>query len=211
MKTLTIKTATLTLLLISIVPLTYGQVSQGGTPYSFDSSLVSKEGNPIKSREKLQKMVMPQISQSQIDSIKQKNRSERQVFQFAYSFNVNIDLKKEATIDTLDIGVLYRYEIESSGAYSINVIFSEYEVPRGSKVFIYNIEQEYVIGAFTSNNNKASKILPTIPVKGDKIIIEYFDPYFPDFEGKITIGKVGHDFTDVLNTSESDDFGNSGD
>ena len=95
MKTLTIKTATLTLLLISIVPLTYGQVSQGGTPYSFDSSLVSKEGNPIKSREKLQKMVMPQISQSQIDSIKQKNRSERQVFQFAYGFNVNIDLKKK--------------------------------------------------------------------------------------------------------------------
>lgn len=210
MKTLTIKTVTLTLWLMSIVTLTYGQLSQGGTPYSFDSTLVSKEGNPINPKENLQKMVMPKISQSQIDSIKQKNRSERQVFQFGYSFNVNIDFKKEATIDTLDIGVLYRYEIESSGAYSINVIFSEYEVPRGAKVFIYSFDQEYVIGAFTSNNNKASKILPTIPVKGDKIIIEYFEPHFPDFEGKITVGKVGHDFTDVLNTSESDDFGSSG-
>lgn len=64
MKTRNIKTATLTLLLMSIMTLTYGQVSQGGIPYSLDSTLVSKEGNPIKSRENLQKMVMPQISQS---------------------------------------------------------------------------------------------------------------------------------------------------
>lgn len=189
----------------------FTQISQGGTPYSFDSTIKTKDGTPIKPRENLSKSVMPKINQTQIDSIIQQNKSGWQVFQFAFSFDVNIDLKTESTVDTLEIGVLYRYEIESSGANSLNVIFSEYNLPKGAKVFIYNIEKEHVIGAFTSDNNKASKILPTIPVKGDKVTIEYFEPHFPDFDGKLTIGKVGHDLTNVMNTDKSNDFGSSGD
>lgn len=151
---------------------------------------------------------MPKVSQAQIDSIKQKNKKGRQVYQFAYSFDVNIDLKTKSTVDTLNIGVLYRYEIESSDAYSINVIFSEYEVPRGAKLFLYNEGESHIIGAFTSGNNKPSKVLPTVPVKGDKIIVEYFEPLYPEFEGTIKIGKIGHDFLNFYNLNQN--FGSSG-
>jgi lysyl endopeptidase len=211
MKTQTIQTATLTLLLMSIVTLTYGQVSQGGTPYSFDQTIKTKDGKPIKPMEKLQKRTMPKVNQSKIESIKQKNIRERRVHQFALGFDVNIDLKNESTIDTLDIGILYRYQIESPGAFSLNVIFSEYEVPRGAKLFIYNTETGHIIGAFTSNNNQTSKILPTIPVKGDKITVEYFEPLYPDFNGKLRIGEVNHDFIGFYRQNIEDDFGSSGD
>lgn len=210
MKTQTIKTVTLTLLLMSILTLTYGQVSQGGTPYSFDQTIKTKDGKQIKPKEKLRKRTMPKVNQSEIESIKQKNIRERRVHQFALGFDVNIDFKDESSVDTLDIGILYRYQIESAGAFSLNVIFSEYEVPRGAKLFIYNTETGHIIGAFTSNNNQTSKILPTIPVKGDKITIEYFEPLYSDFNGKLRIGEVNHDFIGFYRQNIDDDFGSSG-
>lgn len=210
MKTQTIKTATLTVLLMSIVALTYGQASQGGTPYSFDKTIKTKDGKLIKPKENLRKTVMPKIKQTQIDAIRQKNKNTKQVFQFAYSFETNINLKAESTIDTLDFGILYRYEIESTGAYSLNIIFSEYELPRGAKLFIYNLDTEHIIGAFTSDNNNPSNVLPTIPVKGDKVTVEYFEPLYPDFIGKLEIGKIGHDFTGFYQESIPNNFGSSG-
>ena len=211
MKTQTIKIATLAFLLMSIVSLTYGQVSQGGSPYSFDTKIKTKQGKPITPKENLRKTFMPKITQTQIDSIRLINRNSKheKAFQIAYSFDINIDIKTSAIIDTLDIGILYRYEIESEGAYSLNIIFSEYEIPRGAKVFIYNLDTEHIIGAFTRDNNKASKVLATVPVKGDKITIEYFEPLFPEFEGKLKVGKVSHDFTGFYKQEKN--FGSSGD
>ena len=82
-------------------------------------------------------------------------------------------------------------------------IFSEYHVPPCAKLFMYNESYEHIIGAFTSNNNKDDKVLAVSPVAGEKIIIEYFEPYFSDFIGSLVISKVSHDFLDILNTKEN--------
>lgn len=92
MKTEIIKTATLTLLLTGIVTLTYGQVSQGGTPYSFDRAIKTKQEKSIISKENLVKSTMSKVSQTQIDSIKQKNEnittvSGSSIFQSSGSFS----------------------------------------------------------------------------------------------------------------------------
>lgn len=204
-----ILTIGLTLSLIISLTLTFGQVSQGGTPYSFDKTINTKNRKPIKSKEDIQKTIMPTIKPSQIDSIKQRNKSGEEIFQFAYPFDININIKTQSTVDTLEIGVLYRYAIISSGAYSLNIIFGKYEIPRGAKLFIYSLNTEHIIGAFTSNNNNSSKVLATIPVKGDSIIIEYFEPLFPEFEGQLIIEKIGHDFLNFYE-KESNSFGSSG-
>lgn len=189
----------------------YGQISQGGLPYSFDKTIKTKKNKSIQSRSNLRRTIMPRIDQSKIDSIKENNKKSERAFQFAYSFNVAIDIKAESTVDTLELGVLYRHIIKSPGAYSLNVIFTEYVVPRGAQLFLYNQEQNHLIGAFTSNNNKESQILPIIPVKGDMITVEYFEPFFSEFKGKLKIGKVNHDFTGFYGSREiEDDFGSSG-
>jgi hypothetical protein len=111
--------------------------------------------------------------------------------------------------NTIENGLLYRYIIESSGALSINVIFSQYELPEGAKLFLYNEYENHVIGAFTSYNNKASNVLPVTPIKGDILIIEYFEPISAEFGGKLRIGKVNHDFAGFYR--QSPHFGLSGD
>ena len=95
---------------------------------------------------------------------------------------------------------------------SLNLIFKEYKLPRGSKLFIYSKNGEHIRGAFTSNNNKKSERLPTLPVKGEELVVEYFEPYFSDFDGKLVIGKVNHDFIGIVSGQGEidDDFGSSG-
>ena len=139
---------------------------------------------------------MPEIRKTALDSIIQNN----QLFgesQFAYDFTVDIDVKESARVDSIDIGLLYRLAIHSDNAKSINLIFDNYELPHGAKLYLYSFDKQYVLGAFTSNNNKQSKKLPTLPVKGDEIIIEYFEPFFPDCKSQLVIGKVNHDFLGI--------------
>ncbi len=191
-----------------------GQISDGGTPYSFSiNRKKSTTSQKIELSEKIPTIKMPKIDKTKIDSIKQSNKLLGENYQFAYGFNVDINIKTSSVIDSLAIGFLYRLSIESGGAYSINLIFKKYILPKGAKLFIYSTDKENVRGAFTSINNKKCERLPTLPVKGEKIIVEYFEPHYTEFEGKIIIGEVNHDFLDVLNTEKKipDDFGNSGD
>ena len=206
-----VKQAILLIVLILIQNISFGQISQGGIPYSFQSKSL-KKSHTNKSDVDLQKSVpvktMPKVSTQTINSIKQQNKLQYQE-QFAYGFNVDIDIKTSSVIDSLDIGLLYRLSIKSKGAKSINVIFKKYALPKGAKLFIYNEDNQSVLGAFTSSNNKKSERLPTLPVFGDKITIEYFEPYFTDFKGQLIIGEVNHDFIGVAYNDVEDDFGSS--
>ncbi len=180
----------------------FGQISQGGTPYSFITS--DKQGNTLfglQAVETIPIFEMQPVDPVEIQEIIDNNNEGTNSYQFAIGFDIDIDVKASAKIDSLDIGLLYRLSIKSSGAYSINMTFNEYYVPSGAKLFIYNTNKDHVIGAFTSNNNKKSKILPTIPVSGDEVIIEYFEPYYPKFNGSLQIRRVGHDFIGSSNNS----------
>ena len=201
----------ITLLVVSMT-MTYnialGQISQGGVPYGIQSTQKKSTGTIATLSEDVPTIQMPQVSQSAIDSIKEENKKGVEVFQFAYRFNVNINLKDTSVVDSLESGLLYRFSVKSSGAKSINIIFKEYNVPLGSKLFLYNSDQTITKGAFTSNNNKSSNKLPIEPIAGDEIIIEYFEPYFSSFKANLIIGKVNHDFLGIVR--EDGNFGNSG-
>ena len=192
----------------------FGQISQGGTPYSFQSNLKSSSTSTtyIDFQKSIPKTEMPKINEQVIESIKQNNTLFKE-HQFAYSFDVDLNIKAIAIIDSLDVGLLYRYSIKSEGAKSLNLIFKKFNLPKGGKLYIYSKDKQNIIGAFTNNNNKKSERLPTLPVFGDEIIVEYFEPYFTDFEGELIIGKVNHDFIGIVSNKGDveDDFGSSGD
>jgi len=48
--------------------------------------------------------------------------------------------------------------------------------PTGAYVYIYDSEKEVIRGAFTDVNNSQSDILPTMPVPGEELILEYHVP-----------------------------------
>lgn len=213
MKTNNIKQILLMLSLVISCNALFGQVSQGGTPYSLQKGLKNTSGETAILSKEVTKLEMPAVPRGEIEAIRQNNALGGLSYQFGYPFEVEIDVKNAATVDLLDVGRLYRLSIASKDARSLNLIFKNYVLPKGAKLFIYSTDLKDIKGAFTSYNNKRSGQLATLPVKGSEIIVEYFEPYFTEAEGQLVIGQVSHDFTGVVAESGSveDNFGNSGD
>ncbi|MBU8892658.1 MAG: trypsin-like peptidase domain-containing protein [Bacteroidales bacterium] len=134
-------------------------------------------------------------------------------FRFADNIEVDIDTEHYGIWKTLPEGDKAWYlKIKSPGAYSLSVLFNHYRIPPGAKLHIYNTDKSHVRGAFTYKNNKWNYILPVAPVKGDEIVIEYYEPKEVDFIGEIHITNIAHDYKDILHylTKDTKGFGNSG-
>lgn len=163
------------------------QISHGGKPLPMTeintrSGSIFKEMPPFDIEEQLR-----------IDSL---NESDlRSGYHFAYKFITDFTPENSGTRFTLADGTrVWRLGIRSAGAYSINVLFSEYEVPEGAQLFLYNPDQTHILGSFNQLNNSELGILPVSPVEGDKLIIEYQEPANAPFHGKLKIGEVNHDY-----------------
>jgi len=119
--------------------------------------------------------------------------------EFAQIFEVNYDFQNYGVWDTLENGMkIWRLGIYSRGAHSLNIIFNEFELLNGVKVFIYDYKQENILGALTYKNNKPGRILPTTPIPGDIIYIEMQVPSFINNPGLLKIARVGIGYEDFI-------------
>lgn len=162
-----------------------GQVSYGGSPiYKYELS---------PDLESCAKELHFAASQQQLKSLEQ--YSKGQALTFAHQYTVNYTPDNSGTWTTLEDGTkVWRLLISSPGAFTINLIFDRYRLPEGGKLFIYNTDYSDMIGAFTSENNMTSGVLPTAPVRGDEVVVEYQEPKDVPFHGELLIGAVNHDF-----------------
>ncbi len=129
---------------------------------------------------------------------------------FAKRFDIDIPLKLNAVCDTLqNRGLLWRLAIVSTGAYSLNFTLSNYELPKGAKLFFYSRDKKHQAGAFTYKNNKTSKKLNIAPIPGDAVIIEYYEPIACKATNNLTISSVGHDFKNIFQYLSNDNKPNT--
>ncbi|MDR1258498.1 MAG: T9SS type A sorting domain-containing protein [Tannerellaceae bacterium] len=127
-------------------------------------------------------------------------------YRFAYKFITDFNRNNSGTSFTLPDGRrVWRLGIRSHGALSINVLFTEYELPEGAQVFLYNSSRTHVLGAFNHLNNSTMGLLPVSPVEGDELIVEYIEPAVPAFSGRLTIGEVNHGYRPLLKGYEPGD------
>ena len=132
---------------------------------------------------------------------------------FAININLDVNIKKEGFCKVNSNGdKIWYLKIKSSGAYSLGLLFDYYRLPVGAELFVYSADKKHIRGTFTYINNKSNYILPIAPVKGDEIIIEYYEPKDIDFKGEIHLSSVAHDYKNIFNyfIKESAGFGASG-
>ena len=79
----------------------------------------------------------------------------------------------------------YGGDIAAPNAYSINLLYNEFWLPDGGRLFIYNDDRSMVLGAFTSANNKDHGKFATGPVRGDTSILEYYEPTYVEMRGVV--------------------------
>jgi len=145
--------------------------------------------------------------------ISDKPSSRHKNEEFANIIDVDFNYSNSGIWDTLDNGMrIWRLGLLSSAAVSLSIIFTAYRLEKGVKIFVYDIKQKNVLGAFTYLNNKTFNLLAIEPLPSDMIVIEMQVPYFVNNPGLLTIGKVGHGFLNETQQSREKDqwYGTSG-
>jgi hypothetical protein len=90
-------------------------------------------------------------------------------------------------------------KIKSENALSINLVFNDFYLPEGAQLHVYNSKKTTIVGAYTSANNNENNELGTDLIKGDEIIIEYYEPKEITEKGRLNISTVVHGFEDINN------------
>lgn len=130
-------------------------------------------------------------------------------FRFGKDVLVNLNINTHGKWSTLSNGArIWRLAIESEGAKSLNLIFSRFNLPTSSKLFVYTPNGETVKGAYTEANENKNGGFAILPIAGDKIIVEYFAPVGVTQNPELEISYVIHGYRSF--NKDAKDFGGSG-
>lgn len=201
------KQVLVTLLLVALVAISsavLAQVQQGGSPISFTKTHIT-DVVPV--------VQMPAVDVEALLAEDEIDKANSEPFRFGTDMDVDLGLDNSGKWSDLKGGDrIWRVGIKSTDAYSLNLIFSEFFMPAGASMFVYTADKQMVIGAFTSNNNKEHGQFSTTVLKGDEIVIEYYEPAEVRGEGRLRVSKVIHGYrpTFFKNGGNSRDFGDSG-
>jgi len=125
---------------------------------------------------------------------------------FAHTYFTNLSPENSGiTFHTQDGSRVWKVGIRSNGAFSLNVLFSDYELPKGASVFLYNPDRSVVLGPFTCENRPNGGEFSVAPVQGDELIVEYREPSDVLFNGKLRITEVNHDYRGLFRSSPTFD------
>ena len=130
-------------------------------------------------------------------------------FRFGKDVLVNLNINTHGQWTTLNNGDrIWRLAIQSEGAKSLNLIFSRFNLPASSKLFVYTPNGETVKGAFTEANENKNGGFAILPIAGDKIVVEYYAPAGVTQNPELEISYVIHGYRSF--TKDAKDFGGSG-
>jgi len=176
----------------------YAQIESSGKPWSQERALKSvPEAVTFPG-------LSPEAAKAYISSLTPRYKT----MAFAYPFDTLLSANSHGTWETLENGSrVWRISLYSPGALSLNVIFSRFHLPAGARMFLYTPGFETVRGAFTSDVETASGVLPTVPIPGDQMVIELDLPANPEFMPELVISKVSHDFKGFFNSGSEKSSG----
>ena len=189
-------------LLLLLTGIVNGQVSQGGLPVSFHNPEI--ETNSIKSI---------RLNAPNLDILRAEdniNDATKGRLRIGAVINSNIEFSQEAEHILLKDGrSVYRLAILGKDAQALNFYIKNFEMPMGDEFFIYNKENEQVLGSYTSVNNTQKNVFSTEFIYGEKAILEYIQSSTNSEAPNFVIEDVGYAYRNVYSNDANRDFGDS--
>lgn len=120
----------------------------------------------------------------------------------AVPIHVSLNLHQDGIWTSLkDGGKIWQLCIRAKDAKAIDFVFDKFWLPDGGKFFIFNPVTKETIGAVTSQYLRGNKAVPnrlsTGIVKGDLVVLEYYQPKEVNEAPIISISKVYYSYRDV--------------
>ncbi len=182
------------------------QITKKGTPYYFMNDFPSE-------------IPVIETPTFDVEILLEEDQNEVMIkpYRFAKVFSVNLNFKEESNSVEDENNNIWILKIKSENAKSIGLVFSDFELPAGAKLFIYDKNKTHLIGAITSENNKENKILPITYIPADELIIEYSEPKSAENKADFVVVQISHDYRGAfekgsqycevnINCSEGDDW-----
>ena len=179
--------------IVSLFSFTFvAQTSKPKTPKSFSEKLKSLNPSVIE---------MPSFDiQEAISDNNQNIKNGTGMYMFGFEHQVSISLFNAGSWTSLSSGgKICSLTLESKHAISINLIFNNFYLEKGSYLHIYSPNKSFVDGAYTAQNNNQARVLGTDIIKGDKVVVEYFEPTNSQSLSQLNIGMIVHGYLDVNN------------
>jgi hypothetical protein len=139
--------------------------------------------------------VMEGFDQALIDREDLINDEDKsQPWRFGYKYDTNISLENAGEWTPVEGGKVWRTVISCPGAQTVNLLLTDFFLPEGARLFLYDLNRSNKIGAYTAKNNRIERELGTELIHGETIIIEYFEPTSVAGVGSFTIANVIHGY-----------------
>ena len=177
----------LLLVFLCISPVHMAQVTNEGEPPSW---------NLTNTKTSVQAIVLPQpdLVQLRTEDVKNDNIKTKP-YRIGVAKKVNHGLKNAGFWTELPNGDrIWRISFLSSDALHLSVTFTNFYLPEGSNIYLYNNDKTDLLGAITPSVNNEKNELGTWFVKGDKLWVEYYEPKEVKGQGKLNIGAVIHGY-----------------
>ena len=118
-------------------------------------------------------------------------------FRYGYRYDTSINMSTHGDWETLENGdSIWKFSIQSEGAYSIGLVYQDFTIPEGATFYIYN-DNEDILGGYTSANNADAFSTPQLP--GELCVLEYYQPSGTQEPANIHINRIIHDYKDFYN------------
>lgn len=164
----------LTLLGLMVSP-SFAQISKGGTPPSFAAENVTFSALSASTIPIIEAPVTFDVEQlRKEDSF---NESYGHPPRVAINIPLSVNLIEDGVWTTLPTGQkVCRIGIYAPRALAISLMYSDFYIPKGGELFIYNKEKTHILGAYTNATNLLGGIFATELVAGDELVLEYVSP-----------------------------------
>lgn len=141
----------------------YSQISQGGRPLSFER--YSLHAPPT--------LLLPAPSLSSLEREDGQSGKQGLPQRVAVALPVNAGIQESGTWTSLPDGTaVWRLRLESPGALALSLCFENFHLTEDAKLFLYDDEKIFLLGAYTSHNNKPHGHFSTELIPGEAVTLE---------------------------------------
>ncbi|WP_455635645.1 T9SS type A sorting domain-containing protein [Parabacteroides sp.] len=157
----------LLLMLHAAIPGAYAQISEGGLPPSFDFPTSLRSEQPVVE-------IPVNFSVEDQKTVDAWRTSQGAPLAVAKRIPADLDINHSGEWLTLPDGTrIWQLRLRAKGAIALTLYYSDFHIPEGGKLFIYNADKTQVLGAFTGRTNPPTRKYATGFVAGDDLILEY--------------------------------------
>ncbi len=170
----------------------HAQTTNDGIPLSWNGKLPAETMVPLEK--------MPAFDlQKNLEEDALNELEKTGPWRFGHLFNTNHTFQNSGQWIRLSNGDrVWRMGFHSPGALTINFILEDLFIPEGAKMYLYNADHSFLIGAYTSINNNEERTLGTELVNGERVYIEYYEPANVSGQGSLKVAAVVHGYKDIV-------------